>query len=65
MPAEFIQYFDPHYPVILGGLLSNEETLGFVQVASLCCANVTREISNHYLSGAYQAPQVAQEDIEK
>ena len=32
MPAEFIQYFDPHYPVILGGLLSNEETLGFVQV---------------------------------
>lgn len=31
MPAEFVTNFDARYPVILGGLLSNEQTIGFVQ----------------------------------
>ena len=32
VPCEMIEHFDPEYPVILGGLLSAEERLGFVQV---------------------------------
>mgnify|MGYP001481522161 CR=1 FL=1 len=44
MPCEFIDLFDPHYPVIVGGLLPTEETLGFLQVrgASACgCSSPT------------------------
>ncbi|TPX32892.1 hypothetical protein SmJEL517_g04088 [Synchytrium microbalum] len=32
MPCEFIQHFDPTYPVLMGGLLPFEENYGFVQV---------------------------------
>ncbi|KAJ3399529.1 Glycoside hydrolase 2 (Mannanase, beta-galactosidase), partial [Chytridiales sp. JEL 0842] len=32
MPCEFIEYFNPAYPVIAGGLLASEETFGFSQV---------------------------------
>lgn len=32
VPYEFIENFDPHYPVILGGLLHNEENFGLIQV---------------------------------
>ncbi|XP_049852237.1 uncharacterized protein LOC126329994 [Schistocerca gregaria] len=31
VPMEFIDYFDPRYPVIIGGLQSNETTLGMLQ----------------------------------
>ena len=31
VPCEFIQNFDPTYPVLLGGLLPSELSLGFVQ----------------------------------
>jgi ribosome biogenesis protein BMS1 len=32
MPCEFIQYFQPEYPIIMGGLLPAEENFGFIQV---------------------------------
>lgn len=35
MPCEFVTNFDAKYPVILGGLLSSEDTMGFIQVSLL------------------------------
>lgn len=35
MPCEFIKYFNPSFPIILGGLSTQEDTLGFIQVRSL------------------------------
>lgn len=32
VPCEFIEHFDPSYPVVVGGLLPVEERFGFVQV---------------------------------
>lgn len=32
VPYELIQHFDPHYPLLLGGLLASEERFGFLQV---------------------------------
>jgi len=32
VPCEFVESFDPRVPVLLGGLLPGEDTLGFVQV---------------------------------
>ncbi|KAG0242630.1 hypothetical protein B0O80DRAFT_422918 [Mortierella sp. GBAus27b] len=32
MPCEFIQHFQPEYPIIMGGLLPAEENYGFIQV---------------------------------
>lgn len=33
MPCEFVTNFDAKYPVILGGLLSSEDSMGFIQVS--------------------------------
>ena len=32
MPCEFVERFDPRFPVILGGLLSDEKRFGYIQV---------------------------------
>lgn len=32
MPCEFVELFNPEYPVIVGGLLASEEQFGFLQV---------------------------------
>lgn len=32
IPCEFVEHFDPKYPVLVGGLLANEDRFGFSQV---------------------------------
>ncbi|KAG2065034.1 DUF663-domain-containing protein [Suillus decipiens] len=32
VPCEFIEHFDPCYPIIVGGLLAAEERMGYIQV---------------------------------
>lgn len=34
VPCEFVSNFDPHYPIILGGLGSNESSIGYLQVGT-------------------------------
>ncbi|KAM9984186.1 hypothetical protein ACTFIZ_003891 [Dictyostelium cf. discoideum] len=33
IPCEFSEYFDPKFPVVVGGLLSSEENLGMINVS--------------------------------
>lgn len=40
IPCEFVTNFDPHYPIILGGLTSSEGNVGYLQVWLFCCKAV-------------------------
>lgn len=40
LPCEFVTNFDPHYPIILGGLGSSEGNVGYLQVG---CVQVESE----------------------
>ncbi len=35
LPCEFVTNFDPHYPIILGGLGSSEGNVGYLQVCEV------------------------------
>ena len=35
IPCEFVQRFDPHFPIIIGGLLNDEQRFGYIQVPKL------------------------------
>lgn len=35
LPCEFVTNFDPHYPIILGGLGSSEGNVGYLQVCAV------------------------------
>lgn len=45
IPAEFVEFFDPSYPIIIGSLHSTEETFGFVQVIFIF--NIQVRIKRH------------------
>ena len=33
VPSEFVEHFDPGFPIVLGALLSAEQNIGYVQVS--------------------------------
>jgi len=35
IPCEFVERFDPRFPVLVGGLLNDEQRLGYIQVSHL------------------------------
>jgi len=56
MPAEFISNFEPTYPIVLGGLLSAEQNVGYVTVgttfaavptATSTCVNCFTDVDNY------------------
>lgn len=49
IPCEFVTNFDPHYPIILGGLTSSEGNVGYLQVCN-CGLNSFRVV---FITGVF------------
>lgn len=42
VPCELVLHFDPHYPIVLGGLGNTEGNVGYVQVCYVLAGFLTR-----------------------
>ena len=49
MPCEFVQHLDPSYPILLGGLLSAEQNIGYVHVSDVGYVRVSHSGYVHAL----------------
>lgn len=48
LPCEFVTNFDPHYPILLGGLGASEGNVGYLQVSQQGYLNVSKDQHIHH-----------------